>query len=67
MGVSVFDEVWKLSKKFKDKYIQAYSDLPGIFRDRNYFEKIVSRFGFTSDQFLPLMEPKIKDCNDMTN
>ena len=25
VGVSVFDEVWKLSKKFKDKYIHSFS------------------------------------------
>ena len=47
--------------------MQAYSDLPGIYRDKRYFDKIVNRFGFTSDQQLSLLEPRIKHCNNMTS
>ena len=47
------------------KYLQAYGDLPGIFRDHRYFEMLVTRFGFSSDEFLSLMEPKMKDCINM--
>ena len=42
-----------------------YADLPGIFNDYRQFEMIVKRFGFNSDQFVGLMEPKVKDCNSM--
>ena len=55
-----------LSKLFKDKYVQAYSDLPAIFNDHRQFEKIVTRFGFKFDEFLALLEPKVKDCNKAT-
>ena len=55
-----------LSKLFKDKYVQAYSDLPAIFNDHRQFEKIVTRFGFKSDEFLALLEPKVKDCTSAT-
>ena len=67
VGVSFFDDVWRLSKVNKDRYVQAYADLPGIFRDKRYFDKIVNRYGFTSDQQLSLIEPRIKHCNEMTN
>ena len=64
--MSKYNGCWKLSKKRKDKYYQAYSDLPGIFNDHRYFDKLVTRFGFTSDEFQSLIEPKTKDCEKMT-
>ena len=67
IGMSKYNQCYKLSKKVKHRYFQAYNDLPGIFNDHRYFEMLVTRFGFTSDQFLSLMEPKIKECNNMTS
>ena len=43
-----------------------YGDLPGIFMDRHNFEKIVERFGFKSDDYTALIEPKMKDCLSIT-
>ena len=67
LGSSRFDDVWRPSKKTKFKYVQMYSDLPGIYKDHHYFEKLVTRFGFEQDEFLPLLEPKMKQCIDMAN
>ena len=64
-GISLYNDCYKLSKVRKDRYVQAYSDLPGILRDHRYFEKLVTRFGFTPEEFLSLMEPKTKDCNNV--
>jgi hypothetical protein len=63
--MSLYHEVYKQSKRFLDRYVQAYGDLPGIFRDHRYFEKLVTRFGFSSDEFLSLIEPKTLDCCKM--
>ena len=65
IGISKYYAVQKASKRFINKYVQAYGDLPGIFRDHRYFEMLVTRFGFSSDEFLSLMEPKMKDCINM--
>ena len=65
LGGSKFHDVWKESLITKFKYIQKYADLPGIYKDYHYFDKLVTRFGFESDEFLVLLEPKMKQCTDM--
>ena len=42
-----------------------YNDLPGIYNDLHQFEKIVNRFGFKTEEFVSLLEPKMKDSITM--
>ena len=61
-GISRYGAVQKLVSVKKRKYKQFYSDLPAIFKDHRIFEKIVSRFGFNSEQTKEMLDPSMKDC-----
>ena len=63
--MSKFGDVWRLIKNSDSRYKQKYDDLPGVLHDKRQFEKLAKRFGFNSDEFIVLMEPKVKDCNTM--
>ena len=63
--MSKFDDVWRLIKNSDSRYKQKYDDLPGVLHDKRQFQKLAKRFGFNFDEFIVLMEPKVKDCNTM--
>ena len=43
-----------------------YDNLTAVHRDKEVFQKLVSQHGFKSDEIKLLMDPKLKECNDMS-
>ena len=43
-----------------------YDNLTAVHKDKEVFRKLVSRHGFKPDEIFLLMDPKMKECNDIT-
>ena len=63
-AISKYDGVYKLSESKLGTFIQAFPDLPDVYKDAKTMKKLAARFGFKKTGVKTFMEPVFKDYVD---